>query len=108
MFVRKIAIQLKPNTLTGFTSTFEKEVVPLLRKQQGFKGEITFATPGSTDVLAISLWDTQKNADLYDSKTYKEVLNILANVIEGTPKLGTSEVLHSTFHEIHASKLVAA
>ena len=108
MFVRKISFQLKPNTFAEFNRTFEKEIIPVLNKQQGFKGEITFATPGSTDVLAISLWDTQKNADLYDSKTYKEVLSILANVIEGTPKLGTSEVLHSTFHEIHASKLVAA
>ena len=108
MFVRKVSMQLKPNTLAEFTTAFEKEIVPLLHKQQGFKGEITFATPGSRDVLAISLWDTKKNADLYNSKTYADVLKTLANVIDGTPKVETTEVLHSTFDEISVAKPIAA
>jgi hypothetical protein len=108
MFVRKVSTQLKPNMLAQFTSTFEKEIVPLLHKQQGFKGEITFATPGSRDVLAFSLWDTQKNADLYGSNAYKDVLKTLANVIDGTPKVETTELLHSTFNEISVAKPVAA
>ena len=108
MFARKISIQLKPNMLGEFTRTFEKEVVPLLHKQQGFKGEISFATPGSKDVLAISLWDTQKNAELYNSKTYNDVLKMLSNVVEGTPKVETADVLHSTFNEISVAKPVAA
>lgn len=108
MFVRKISIQLKPNTFDEFTRTFEKEVIPVLNKQQGFKGEITFGTPGSRDVLATSLWDTQKSADLYAGKSYNDVLKMLANVLDGTPKLETTEVLHSTFHEISIAKPVAA
>ncbi len=108
MFARKVSIQLKPNTLVEFIRTFEKEIVPLLRKQQGFKDEITFATPGSTEVLAFSLWDTQKSAESYDSTAYKDVLKMMANVIDGTPKVATTEVLHSTFHGISATKPVAA
>ena len=108
MFARKVSLQLKPEMLAEFTSIFEKEVIPLLRKQQGFKDEITFAVPGSTDVLAISLWDTQKNAKTYDSEGYKDVLEMLANVIVGKPTVETAEVLHSTFQEIRAAKPVAA
>ena len=108
MFVRKISFQLKPNTFAEFNRTFEKDIVPVLSKQQGFKGEITFATSGSKDVLATSLWDTQKNADLYAGKSYNDVLKMLANVIDGTPKLETTEVLHSTFNEISIAKPVAA
>jgi len=108
MFVRKISCQLKPNMFAEFTRTLEKEILPLLHKQQGFKGEITLATSGSKDVLAISLWDTQKNADLYGSNTYKDVLKTLVNVIDGTPNLETTEVLHSTFNEISVAKAVAA
>jgi heme-degrading monooxygenase HmoA len=108
MFARKVSIPLKPNTLAEFASTFEKEIVPLLRKQQGFKDEVTFAAPGSTEVLAFSLWDTKKDADLYDSTSYKDVLKMLANVIDGTPKVETTELLHSTFHEIRTAKPVAA
>jgi hypothetical protein len=108
MFARKVSLQLKPNTFVEFTRTVEKEIVPLLRKQEGFKDEITFAAPGSTEVLAFSLWDTQKNADSYDSTAYNDVLTMLANVMDGIPKVVTTEVLHSTFHEIRAVKLVAA
>lgn len=108
MFVRKISMHLKPNTFSEFARTFEKEIIPMLNKQPGFKGEITFASPGSRDVLATSLWDTEKNAELYNSQTYKDVLKTLANVVEGTPKLETTEVLHSTFNEISVTKQVAA
>jgi hypothetical protein len=108
MFVRKISMQLKPNTLALFTSTFEKEVLPVLYKQQGFKDVLTFVKPGSSNVLTFSLWDTQKNAETYNSKTYNDVLKMLTNVIDGTPKLETTEVLHSTIHEIRAVRPVAA
>jgi hypothetical protein len=108
MFVRKISFQLKPNTFAEFNRTFEKEIIPVLNKQQGFKGEITFATSASKDVLTTSLWDTQKNADLYAGKTYNDVLKMLVNVIDGTPKLETTEVLHSTFNQIEVAKPVAA
>jgi hypothetical protein len=99
---------LKPNTLAQFISTFKKEVLPVLYKQQGFKDVITFATPGSSSVLALSLWDTQKNAEMYNSKTYNDVLKMLTNVLESAPKLENTEVLHSTFHEIRTAKPIAA
>lgn len=103
MFARRISVQLKPNTLAEFTKTVENNVVPLLRKQPGFQDEITFAVPEGNDVLAISLWDTQKNAENYDNSVYKDVLKLLGTVIDGTPKVGTTEVLHSTFHQIRAA-----
>jgi hypothetical protein len=108
MFVRKISFQLKPNMFGEFTRTFEKEVIPVLNKQQGFKGEITFGTSASKDVFTTSLWDTQKDAELYAGKTYNDVLKSLSNVIDGTPKLETTEVLHSTFNEINIARSVAA
>ena len=107
MFARKLSIHLKPNTLDEFTKTVETDVVPLLRKQAGFQDEITFAAPGGTDVLAISLWDTQKSAENYDNNIYKDVLNMLKSVIEGTPKVGVTEVLNSTFHKIRAGVATA-
>lgn len=103
MFARKLSIHLKPNTLAEFTKTFEQEILPLLRKQKGFKDEITFAAPGTSEVLAISLWDSKQNADTYDSGAYKNILKMLEKVLDGSPTVGTSEVLHSTFPERIAS-----
>ena len=108
MFVRKLAFHLKPNMLTQFTSTMEKEIVPLLRKQPGFKDEFAFAAPGSSDVHVISLWDTRQNAETYARNNYNDVLKMLSGTIEGTPKLEAAEVVQSSFSNISASKPVAA
>jgi hypothetical protein len=98
MFARNVSIHLKSNMLSDYTRTFDKDILPLLRKQNGFKDEITLAGPGGVDVTAISLWDNKNDADNYNVHTYPQVLKALARFIEGTPKVQTSDVVNSTFH----------
>ena len=98
MFARNVSIRLKPNMLSDYTRTFEKEILPLLRKQKGFKDEITFASAGGVDVTAISLWENKTDAEAYNTTTYPQVLKTLERFIEGTPKVQTSDVVNSTFH----------
>jgi hypothetical protein len=102
MFARTVSIHLKPNMLSDYTRTFDQDILPLLRKQHGFKDEITFSGPGGIDVTAISLWDNKTSADTYNANTYPEVLKTMARFIEGTPKVQTSEVVNSTFHKLAA------
>ena len=102
MFARNVSIHLKSNMLSDYTRTFEKDVLPLLRKQNGFKDEITFAGPGGIDVTAISLWDNKASAETYNTNTYPEVLKTMTRFFEGTPKVQTGEVVNSTFHKIAA------
>ena len=100
MFARKVSIRLKANSVPEFTRTLENEIIPLLRKQQGFQDEISFVVPGGTEAFGISLWDQKENAEVYDRGTYPEVLKALAKVVEGTPQVHTYEVSNSTFHKI--------
>jgi len=100
MFARNVSIHLKSNTLSDYTRTFENDVLPLLRKQKGFKDEITFSNPGSLDVTAISLWENKANADAYNTNAYPEVLKTFARMIDGTPKVQTFESVTSTFHNV--------
>jgi hypothetical protein len=104
MFARNVSIQLKSNTLSEYSRTFENDVLPLLRKQNGFKDEITFAGPGGVDVTAISLWASKADAEAYNTNIYPQVLKTMARLIEGTPKIQTSDVVNSTFHKtaVHA------
>jgi heme-degrading monooxygenase HmoA len=102
MFTRMVSMQLKPNTNREFTEKFEKEIIPTLKKQPGFQDEILFVVPGGTEVVAISLWNSKENAETYSRASYPEVLKILANLVEGTPKVRTYEVAYSTFHKIAA------
>jgi hypothetical protein len=100
MFARNVSIHLKSNMLSDYTRTFEKDVLPLLRKQKGFKDEITFASPSGVDVTAISLWENKSDAEAYNTNAYPEVLKTLARFIEGTPKVQTGDVVNSTFHKV--------
>ena len=102
MYARNVSISLKPNTAPEFTQTFEKDILPMLRKQNGFKDEITFVGPSGKDALAISFWDGKESADQYGRDTYPQVLKGLAKVVEGTPEVHGYEVLNSTFHKIAA------
>jgi hypothetical protein len=105
MFARNVSIHLKSNMLSDYTRTFEKDILPLLRRQNGFKDEITLAGPGGVDVTAISLWDNKNDADTYNTNTYPQVLKTLARFIEGTPQVHTFDVVTSTFqkHDVLAA-----
>jgi hypothetical protein len=96
MYARNVSIHLKSNMLSDYTRTFEKDVLPLLRKQNGFKDEITLAGPGGVDVTAISLWENKQDADTYNTNTYPQVLKTLAKFIDGTPQVHTFDVVTCT------------
>jgi hypothetical protein len=100
MFARSVSIHLKSNMLSDYTRTFEKDILPLLRKQNGFTDEITLSNPSSPDVVAISLWETRNDAEAYNTNTYPEVLKSFARMIDGTPKVQTFEAVTSTFHKV--------
>jgi len=102
MYARLVTCTLKPNQLNSFKETLEKQVIPMLRKQIGFKDEMTFVGPSGTEVRTISIWDNKANGETYNSTTYPDVLKSLASVLEGTPQVKTYEVAHSTFHKIPA------
>ena len=106
MFARKVSMHLKPNCVPEFTQRLDKEVIPLLRKQNGFQDEITFVGPGGMQAFGISLWDKAENAEAYNRGTYPEVTKILARVLEGTPQIETYDVANSTFHKIAAAVTV--
>ena len=99
MYARNVSMNLKPNTAREFTQTFEKDILPILRKQNGFKDEITFVGTDGKEVLAISLWDRKENAEAYSRDTYPQVLKSLARVVDGTPQVRGYEVAMSTLYK---------
>jgi heme-degrading monooxygenase HmoA len=102
MYARNVRMQLKANSSAQFTQTLEKEVIPLLRKQEGFQDEVAFIVPGGAEAIAISFWQSKDKAEAYGRTGYPEVLKALSQVVEGTPQLQGYEVSNSTFHKIAA------
>ena len=105
MFARSVSLHLKSNTpFSQFTQKFNSDVLPMLRKQEGFRHELTLINAAGTDVTAISLWDEKKNADAYDHASYPEAMKLLGSIIEGTPTVVTSEVGTSTIEKNGATR----
>ena len=84
-FARNVHFQIKKGKETEFTTLFEKEVVPILRKQNGFQEEVTLLNPKGAEF--ISLWDNKKSAETYETAIYPQVLAKLNVFLEGTPKI---------------------
>ena len=103
MFTRHVIIKLKSNA-TEFANVIDSKVLPLLRKQKGFRDLITFLAPDRSEAIAISFWDTKEGAEAYNTSGYPEVLKTLSNLVEGTPSLGAAEVVTSTFQPLAAAK----
>ena len=99
MFARNVSARLKPNSITQFTETFDKEVVPMLRKQPGFRDELTLASDDGLHVTAISIWETKEQAEAYNTAGYPEVLKTLDKVLDGAPKVRLSKIASSTLHK---------
>jgi steroid delta-isomerase-like uncharacterized protein len=96
MFARNVSIRLKPGKLNEFTRTFDEEVLSILRKQPGFREEITFASPGEMELIAISLWDTKEQADAYNASGYPKVLQAVNDMLDGAPRVQNLNVISST------------
>ncbi len=88
-FARNVHFKIKSGKEQEFAGLFEKDVLPMLRKQSGFLEEVTLLN--TKGAHAISLWDNRQSADAYQTATYPQILAKLTTVIEGTPTVETYE-----------------
>ena len=102
MYARATFMHLKLNCVASFTRTFADVIIPLLRKQAGFRDQTTLLGANELVAMGFSLWDQKKDADAYDCHTRPEVLKALVNVLEEAHHIGFFEVSNSTFHQIAA------
>jgi hypothetical protein len=100
MFARLVNLQLKPNLAKEFPVTFEKEILPLLRKQRGFQDELLLVTPEKKELVAISLWETKEFAEIYHRELYPQIEKIMDKYTEGVPTIKKFEAEYSTLHKI--------
>jgi len=79
---------------------FEKEILPLLKKQKGFVDELFLVTPDKSEVVAISLWEKKEYAEIYNRELYPKIEKMLEPFIIGVPIIKNLEAEYSTFHKI--------
>ena len=103
MFARMVKGQVKPGKFELATKLLENDVIPLLKKQEGFRDEISFFDKDHKEGFAISFWDKKFDLDNYETKIYPEVKARMADAFVDPPKVESFEVSNSTWYQIHAS-----
>ena len=100
MFARLVTLQVKSTMVNEFPVTFEKEILPLLRRQKGFLDELLLVTPEKRELVALSLWETKEYAEIYTREVYPQIEKIVARFSEGVPTVKKFEAEYSTFHKV--------
>ena len=103
MFVRHVSAHFKPGKFDLFNRRFEDEVMPLLKKQKGFRDELSFFDKKTDEAIAMSFWDTKQDAEFYDRKVYPDIHKKMAETLVEKPEVRMFEVNNSTWYNIHAA-----
>jgi hypothetical protein len=98
-------MKLKANAATELTRIAKSEIIPILRRQKGFRDETIFIAGDRAEAIANSFWDTAEDAEAYGETGYPEVLKSLANTIEGIPTVRTFNFVISTCDRTFTGKL---
>jgi heme-degrading monooxygenase HmoA len=85
-------MQLKPKMGAQFKQTMEAEILPVLKRQQGFHDELVLMSADGREAIGISLWDSQQHAEAYSQQSYGEIKQKLSNVTESAPTVKTYDV----------------
>jgi len=85
---RSVRFDIATDKSEQFHTLFKNEVLPLLKKQDGFRNELLLVE--NQHVLAISVWNTADAARKYETATYPQVDKALRPVMAaGSPTIET-------------------
>lgn len=103
MYARLVKAQFKPGYFDFATRMIEDEVIPLLKKQHGFRDEISFFNKDMKEGYAISFWDEKLDLEKYERDIYPQVKEKMAEAFETPPVARDFEISNSTWYDIHAA-----
>ena len=103
MYARLVTSHIKPGLLEDVTHKMAVDVIPLLKKQDGFRDEVSFFNEDANESIAISFWDNKMYADRYGQEQFPKVLGQLKPDLEDEPLVRGFEVTNSTWYNMPAS-----
>ena len=87
---RSVRFDLVKGKKADFTKLFNTEVLPMLRKQNGFKDEVLLVR--EDHVLGISLWNSKDALKSYETSVYPQIEKTLTPLMSGKPTIETYEL----------------
>jgi hypothetical protein len=93
-------MSVKAGAVEAFTELIDSEIIPRLRRLEGFQDALTLIVPGGREAIGISLWSRRRDADSYGRGTDKQVMKRLALFLDDFGTAKTFQLSNSTFHKI--------
>ena len=100
MLIRQVRLKLKEKSAPEFGRIIERDVIPILQKQSGFRDTVTFVAAERLEAISYTFWNTNEEAEAYNGTGYRDVLNALSKVVDGDPQVESFSLSNSTFHKV--------
>jgi heme-degrading monooxygenase HmoA len=95
----------KPGKKTEFITAWNHEILPTLKKQQGFVDEILlFGTTDPDLGVGLSFWKTSEEAERYHREVFPRVASSVQHLLDSAPKVRSFNVEASETFRIPAGK----
>jgi heme-degrading monooxygenase HmoA len=95
----------KPGKKTKFVTAWNNEILPTLRKQQGFVDEILlFGAEDPNLGVGLSFWKTSEDGERYRREVFSKVAGSVQHLMNGTPILRSFNVEAAATFRISAGK----
>ncbi len=87
---RNVEFTIKNGKVEEFNKVLADQVIPMLRKEEGFWNEVTLMHDNLG--VGISIWNNRKALEHYEKTTYPKVLAALQPLLEKAPVVKTYDV----------------
>ena len=93
MYARTVNIQFQPGKIGEASSIVKDSIVPVMKEQKGFKGQLFLTQDDTGKAVSINLWETEADLTTFEtSPLYKELLVKIAGLLAGPPVAERYEV----------------
>lgn len=93
MYARAVNIQFQSGKVDDASRIVSEAIVPVLKGQKGFRGQLLLAQRDTDKAISINLWDSEADLAAFEaSPLYRELLGKLAGVLAGPPTSERYEV----------------
>jgi heme-degrading monooxygenase HmoA len=92
MYMMFIEGGLKPDKANEFVKVWNSQILPLLKKQDGFVDEILLLEEGSKAPCGLSFWKSREQCERYQREGFQQAKSIVRDLMHGSPKTRGFEV----------------
>jgi hypothetical protein len=92
MYMMFIEGELKPGKKDEFLKAWISQILPLLKKQEGFVDEILLLEEGSQQPCGLSFWKTRGHCERYQREGFPQAKNFVQHLMHGSPKIRKFDV----------------